>query len=79
MVLLKLVRIVTLILVPTGFCFAAAPTAESLVAAGAAVKQDDTGAIVEVRFAGPAVDPAVLAMLLPSTRCAPDAIPDGSC
>lgn len=70
MAVLKLVRIVSLILLPTGFCFAAAPTAESLVAAGAVVKQDDTGAIVEVRFAGPAVDPVVLAMLpeLPALR-----------
>ena len=42
---------------------AAPPSKADLVAAGATVKQDDAGAIVEVRFAGPAVDPAVLATL----------------
>lgn len=42
---------------------AAPPMKPALVAAGATVKEDDSGAIVEVRFAGPAVDPAVLATL----------------
>ena len=35
---------------------AAAPAKPQLVAAGATVKEDESGAIVEVRFAGPAVD-----------------------
>jgi hypothetical protein len=42
---------------------AAAPTPEALTAAGATVKTDAAGAVVELRFRGPAVDPALLATL----------------
>ena len=42
----------------------AAPlSAEALTAAGAIVKQDAEGQIIEVRFKGPAVDRAILARL----------------
>jgi len=46
-----------------GHATATPPTEEAVTAAGATVKKNDSGAIVEVRFTGPSIAPEIIAAL----------------
>jgi Leucine-rich repeat (LRR) protein len=63
---MEIARVLASLLAVTLACcqaIAAPPSDDALAAAGATIKKNDAGAIVEVRFKGPAVDPEILAGL----------------
>lgn len=65
MVFFRRVAVVAVVAQLTAASPAALPADESLAAAGAAVVRNDAGAVVEVRFKGPAVERPILSSLQP--------------